>query len=300
MSADPRPLPPDLEAVEDTHAETLDPLRLPRRGPGASDTAPMAAPPVSRPPAPLPVSAPELLVPLPDPETHGPGAPPEPVPFHPVRRPPMALLCAFDDGRNDGEWLRLRGDRFVVGRTLGDFLVPHDDLVSDRHAELSRRVKDGRYRWYLTDLGSETGTFVRVGSALLRHGQELLLGGTRFRFELPAAADPGGPRAGQRDSGRTSLPSLVEVSPHGREGWRLHLSQAVNWLGRDSARCQLVVAGDALLSPRQCRIRLADDGQWFLDNANSLNGSWLRVHRMGIDDVGQFQVGEQRFLLRVL
>src|SRR4051794_6574272 len=41
-------------------------------------------------------------------------------PHRPVNRPPMALLCAVDDGSEQGEWFRIRGDRTVIGRSQGD------------------------------------------------------------------------------------------------------------------------------------------------------------------------------------
>ena len=64
-------------------------------------------------------------------------------PWRPTARPPAALLTACDDGRADGEVVRLRGDRFVIGRTEGDFRLPHDPLVSTRHAEVTRQQHGG-------------------------------------------------------------------------------------------------------------------------------------------------------------
>lgn len=57
----------------------------------------------------------------------------------PTRRPPMALLGILDDGKLEGEWLRLRAERTVLGRTEGDILIPHDGMISSRHAELTRQ-----------------------------------------------------------------------------------------------------------------------------------------------------------------
>src|SRR5437879_3446986 len=52
------------------------------------------------------------------------------VSFRPLRRPPMALLCTLDDGREEGQWLRVRGDRVVIGRGEGDIVIPHDSMLS--------------------------------------------------------------------------------------------------------------------------------------------------------------------------
>jgi hypothetical protein len=36
----------------------------------------------------------------------------------------MALLCVLDDSREDGEWIRIRADRPVIGRGKGDLVIP--------------------------------------------------------------------------------------------------------------------------------------------------------------------------------
>lgn len=46
--------------------------------------------------------------------------------YRPTQRPLIAILTVFDDGKSEGESLRLWTDRFVVGRSEGDFLLPHD------------------------------------------------------------------------------------------------------------------------------------------------------------------------------
>ena len=76
------------------------------------------------------------------------SGPVEAVPsFRPALRPPMAILCAFDDGQETGEIVRIRVPSFVIGRSEGAFLVPHDAGISGRHAEIGRRLADERYRW---------------------------------------------------------------------------------------------------------------------------------------------------------
>ena len=120
------------------------------------------------------------------------SAPREPAPaddspplFHPTERPPMPTLLVLDDGADDGELVRVRQERFVIGRAEGDLLIPHDGQISGRHAELRHVLSKEKHRWHLLDLKSTNGTFVRIGHALLEHAQEFIIGRTRLRFEHP-------------------------------------------------------------------------------------------------------------------
>ncbi|MCI0460514.1 MAG: FHA domain-containing protein, partial [Gemmataceae bacterium] len=54
-------------------------------------------------------------------------------------------------------------------------------------------------------------------------------------------------------------------------------------------------------NPRHARLYRDAKGQWHIANHKSLNGVWLRlVQPQPIETACQFQLGEQRFLLRVL
>jgi hypothetical protein len=88
-------------------------------------------------------------------------------PYRPTLRPPVALLTVLDDGKNDGEVLRLRTDRFVIGRSEGDFNIRHDTLISARHLEITRHRAGDQYRWVLTDLQTTNGLFIRCSRIAL-------------------------------------------------------------------------------------------------------------------------------------
>ena len=80
----------------------------------------------------------------------------------------------------DGAAYPLFGDSMIVGRERGDILFPEDGYVSGTHARISRR--DGRY--YLADLNSSNGSFLRIrGERTLRTGTFLLLGQQLFRVQ---------------------------------------------------------------------------------------------------------------------
>jgi pSer/pThr/pTyr-binding forkhead associated (FHA) protein len=218
----------------------------------------------------------------------------------------MALLVVLDDGDDEGETIRIRAGTFVIGRVEGDLVIPHDGGMSGRHAELSRRHEDGQARWYLRDLGSTNGTFVRASSVLLRHGQELLLGGKRYCFESaagPAEAAPAAVATTQKwqvltpQSAAPGQPSLVELLAGGH-GPRFNLSLPDTTIGR--ARGSAIVLDDPLVSPQHARITRDAKGRWSINNAGSRNGIWARMEEVPLHRGGQFQCGEQRFLVKVL
>jgi hypothetical protein len=265
-------------------------------------------------PPPLPGVAPPIAAPV----AHAAGSPkpaeapgsPKPassVPaFRPSLRPPVALLTVFDDGSDEGELIRVRGERFVIGRSEGDLLLPHDGQVSARHSELVRRRDgDGPWTWELADLGSTNGTFVRAGDAVLRDGQEFLVGRTRYRFDesqAPAADAPAeSPRSTQTWNSATGLPgvpSVVELTRQGL-GARLPLMQAEYWVGTDRTACAIVPADDPFVGPRHARLSRDAKGRWHVANNRSVNGVWIRVEHADLTGSCYFQVGEQRFSFKV-
>jgi pSer/pThr/pTyr-binding forkhead associated (FHA) protein len=229
-----------------------------------------------------------------------------PATYRPVRRPPLALLCVLDDGREDGEWVRIRTPNFVIGRNEGDLLIPHDTMMSGRHASLSRTFDQNRHRWTLTDLQSTNGTYLKVASVHLKDRQELLIGSRRLRFNaapqgVPNPAEPAPPpetRGWQTVAPEDLVPSLTEVTTQG-DGQRYPLTGADNWIGRE-AGCAVLLAHDPLVNARHARVYRDARDRWRLDNNKSLNGTWLRVEKIALAGTVQFQLGEQRFVVKFL
>jgi hypothetical protein len=260
------------------------------------------------------VSMPPPLPGAPAPAAHAAGSPRTAVPhFRPSLRPPVPLLTVFDDAADDGEVVRIRGERFVIGRAEGDLILPHDGQVSGRHAEIVRRQEnDGSWAWELADLGSTNGTFVRAGAAVLKGGQEFLIGRTRYRFdeaqppppppEAPAAADPAAPFrptvTWNADHGLPGVPSVVELTRQGL-GTRVPLIQPEYWIGSDRAACELTPLDDPFVSPRHARLSRDAKGRWQVINNRSVNGVWVRVEQTDLTGSCYFQVGEQRFSFKV-
>jgi hypothetical protein len=224
--------------------------------------------------------------------------------YAPVDRPPTARLLILDDhSRTDGEWLRLRTARFVLGRTDGNYLLPHDGALSGQHAEIIRQFEAGRYQWYLHDLGSTNGTFVRAARAVLKEGQEVMLGMRRYAYRgasLPAGSAPGDEHATTRDWHAPSpveldrmVPALVEIAVSDR-GKRYPLVQDEMTLGSDPARANLVIRDDPFVSPVHATIKATAPGRWTIQCARSRNGLWVRIDSIPLDSDCEFQIGEQR------
>lgn len=237
------------------------------------------------------------------------------VPYCPVNCPPVLNLCLLDAGsREEGEWFRLRDRRFVIGRSEGDLVLPHDEGLSGRHAEIVRRTHKDGYRFVLVDLQSTNGTFVRVSRLLLRAGQELLIGGRRFQFDAGTDSDSPPKSAEELDDGTpdatiswqrmatspadSSVPSLVELAPGGGNVQRIPLDPVATRIGCDPSQCNAVISGDPFVSSLHATVTPGRQNRWQIENMNSLNGLWLRVSEMPLDGNAEFQLGEQRFLVR--
>lgn len=199
---------------------------------------------------------------------------PDALVFRPLVRRPMALLQIVDDGRDDGEIVRVRGDRLVIGRSEGEIRIPHDISMSSSHAVIERLPEGG---WQLADLGSATGTFVRVTTARLKHGSIILVGASRLRFDVIDMTEAW----------------LVEVPLHG-QGRRYECHGPVATIGRDAAVSQIVI-DDPFMSPTHARVHRTQRG-WRIENVG-MNGLWVRLDApVTLSAPAQFQCGEQRFV----
>lgn len=234
--------------------------------------------------------------------------------FRPVRRPPMALVCLYDDGLRTGEWFRVRTPCVAIGRDGCDINVPHDVMLSARHAEICCELCDGEYRWFFRDLDSTNGSFAKISRCLLRHNQELLLGCRRYRFEaaprLAQLQQPTMVLSAAENRKMTCMwqtvslddtegpPALVELLADG-DGPRLPLTDGDNWIGTD-ASSTMVTVRDPYVEPRHARVYRDELDRWQIESLENANGTWLRIDEIEIVAEGEFQVGEQRLLVKML
>jgi pSer/pThr/pTyr-binding forkhead associated (FHA) protein len=269
----------------------------PTSAPAKSNAAPATAPPVSK-------AARKQTA---EPRQSNDAA----CPFRPVFRPPVAVLEICDDGQEEGELIRIRGESLTIGRSNADVLIAHDSQISSTHARISRRLIQGAYEWFLTDLNSTNGTFIRVAKVTFTDGQFILLGSHRYLFraaQLPATLpEPAeGPRNQTRgwqqitpiDVGRLT-PALVRLHPDGTEQpYRLDRDNLI--VGQSNGACQMVIADDPAISGVHARIRRNEEGRFVIENMNSRNGVWLAISERRLENKAHFQLGEQRFRLRIL
>lgn len=232
------------------------------------------------------------------------------VPYRPTIRPPVAELTVFDDGKTEGEMIRVRSGRFIIGRTEGDLLIPHDELISTRHVEITRQQLVGGYRWVITDLQSTNGLFIRVSRTNLANGSEFLVGSGRYRFDAPEG-DPvetvdhlpsapgisGSTRGWEQKAPLSSPPALAELVPGGI-GNRIVLVRPEYWIGTDSS-CDMCRPSDPFCELKHVRVSRNSKGGWQAVHHKTLNGLWYRVSQTTVESTVSFLIGEQRFRLRV-
>ncbi len=87
-------------------------------------------------------------------------------------------LAVIVGREQDGSAFPLFGDAIILGREKGDLVFPEDGYVSGTHARVAFR--EGRY--YLCDMNSSNGTFLRIrGERVVSTEAFLLMGQQLFR-----------------------------------------------------------------------------------------------------------------------
>jgi pSer/pThr/pTyr-binding forkhead associated (FHA) protein len=231
-------------------------------------------------------------------------------PFRPTTRPPLALLTVYDDGKLEGEVVRIRNSRFVIGRTDGDLCIPFDALISSRHLEITCQQVGGVWRWVTTDLQSTNGLFVRVSKTPVADKAEFLVGNGRYRFDAmqmdpdvttdvdPSHTPPGQTHGWGEAPSPIRPPALTEIL--GSEiGNRILLVKQEYWIGSDPT-CPICRPDDPFCEPRHARLHRGTKGAWHVEHNRTLNGLWLRMPQIVVESLVQFQIGEQRFRLKVM
>jgi FHA domain len=303
MSQLPRPGQPNPHVERSgTLIETEDDVRQAMlaglKGPAPFPASIPAAPP-QPPPQPMPAAAPPIQ----------PAAARSASVFRPTARPPIPLLIVFDDGRMEGEVIRIREPRFLIGRTEGDLRFPLDGRMSGRHVEITYQYVGGLHRWVVTDLQSTHGMFVRVSKTVLADNAEILVGSGRYRFDAPQPEaaptvdyTPDDPNRGVTrgwDDGPSPFrpPAFTELL--GNEiGNRTMLVKNEYWIGSDPT-CPICRPDDPFCEARHVRLYRKPQGSWHAEHNRTVNGLWLRMSQINVEGTVHFQIGEQRFQIKL-
>ncbi len=210
--------------------------------------------------------------------------------FRPAKRPPTIKICVLDDASNrEGEWYRIRQPSFVIGRNEGDIILGYDRAVSSRHAEIAMQdAATGGVEFVIRDLGSTNGTFARASRAILQDGQEFLLGYRRYKLMCNCQDAPNQP----------VYDKLMEVNVKG-PGKAFRLGRPPVVIGRDPTQCNLLILDDPFLSPVHAVMKRDQKNRWVIKNYNSRNGIWIQIQEMRLATGGEFQIGSQRFIVKV-
>lgn len=224
------------------------------------------------------------------------------VPFRPVCRQPRILLCVHDDGSTDGESIRIRDSEFTIGRETGDLVIPDDPKISGKHMRLIRKTTGGYSKWMIEDLESTNGTFVKIGTAKLTDGSEIMVGLRRFVFKLPESAVQEAPKVTQGWAVGGQLedqfPKLIEAGVE-NEPLELVLEKESNTFGASASASDIEIPADPTLDPKHFEISRNENNDWQLIAHPSLNGTWFRVSDVAVARTCSFQIGEQRFTMKV-
>lgn len=181
-------------------------------------------------------------------------------------------------------------DPLIIGRDQGQIRVPDDTFLSGRHAT----VQGYGSHYVLRDLGSRTGTYIRIREPYeMSPGDHVMVGSQVFRLE------PGVPPVVGAEPAAAGDPSLVRLLDGGAEAERIPLPPSGVTVGR--TRGDVLFPHDQLLSgahasfvpaptstPSAPRVTVADQG--------SRNGVFVRIRedwRLRPGDV--FSAGRQVF-----
>jgi hypothetical protein len=231
------------------------------------------------------------------------GEVPTEQPLHPQLRPPVPVLTAMDDGSYvKGEEFRVRDNRFVIGRTEGDLVIPNDKTISAKHAEIIRREHRGVSEWMLSDLDTANGTFVRVNSALLYDDIVIVLGRHRFRLDSPTkhsiATGNDGTQLVDKDATQRGIwPILVELGKP-QDGLRFELRQPCVTIGRFGGKCDIML-DDPHLAGHHATIEIGAKGRLTMRAEKSINGVWANIRSVTLTNLCFFRCGEQVFRFEV-
>jgi pSer/pThr/pTyr-binding forkhead associated (FHA) protein len=210
------------------------------------------------------------------------------------------VLTLLDDGSHDaGEDIRLRKEVFAIGRTTGDFQLPHDTAISSAHAEIRRAPWHGGYQWTLHDVGSLNGTFARCTRAILHDAAVVIIGSRRFRVRNPLRPSVPVQHASETSALQNAdvpavMFSVLEEFSARADPLRVPLRADRVTLGRTGGGAD-VELDDPLLAYHHATLTRQRDGTWLIAAEHTRNGVWVSTLAVALTSQCHFRLGEQIF-----
>jgi pSer/pThr/pTyr-binding forkhead associated (FHA) protein len=201
-------------------------------------------------------------------------------------------VLEFVSGTRVNNKVKLRQDATIIGREKGDIIVK-DTEISSTHCQI--QLIDGSY--HLFDMNSTNGTFVngqRVVKCKLKPGDQITIGTTILRFDLKDDAEVRNIATifkSKKDLGdqpvsivdtlieselrSTSSANTLVLHITYKNGTQeeISLKQRVVFIGRASSFGHF--DQDPEISRKHLLIKLNDNGEVFIEDQGSTNGSKL-------------------------
>ncbi|MFA5625234.1 MAG: FHA domain-containing protein [Bradymonadales bacterium] len=206
-------------------------------------------------------------------------------------------LVSINEDSTDGVHIPLKYSETIIGRS-GDSRFPTDAFLSPRHARLI--VDD--LSLYIEDLDSLNGTFLRTRNEVrLSPGDSFLAGRQLLRFErfeqvvsTKARSVDGTRYMGSPPSGGDFKLVQIGIGNIAQNVYCLSEGGAV--FGREKG--DIIFPKDRFMSGRHSQIAPREDGNYYLLDLNSSNGTWIKIaHRTKLAHGDLIFLGQQ--LLRI-
>ena len=225
--------------------------------------------------------------------------PPPPTEASRQANPWEIVLISINEDGSDGMVIRLEYLETTVGRD-GDTRFPTDAFLSPKHARL--HIREGKL--FIEDLYSLNGTFLRLRDEVkLTPGDTFLAGRQVLRFERfeQSISSKTKSNDGTRFMGSPSPGGQFKILQIGIGGIVQNiycLPEVGAVLGREKG--DIIFPHDKFMSSRHAQIYTGDDGNCYLVDLTSSNGTWIKLwERTPLRHNDYIFMGQQLFRIHI-
>lgn len=219
------------------------------------------------------------------------AAPSEPADIISKKSEPFARLALIRPDGTEGGSVMLDNNVFEIGRGSGP-LFDNDSYLSPKHARISKQED----QIIIEDLTSLNGVFVRITSdEQLFNGDVFRIGQELLRFDSisePAPQEDGTEILGSPNPGYWGRLSLIVRRDIDGSAFPLMGDEMV--LGRE--RGDILFSDDGYVSGTHAKLSITQQGEIFLSDLGSSNGTFILIHEPRQIPFGTFiLIGQQLF-----